>query len=545
MPIASLDVDADGVALITLDDPQRAVNVTSPALVGELIAALDHVATDPAIRGAVLTSGKSGSFVAGGDIKDFATAHDRGMSEEEAFRISDRWNVDLRRIERCGKPVAAAINGAALGGGLELALCCHHRVLVDDPKAIVGLVEVGIGLLPAGGGSQRLPRLLGIDAALRLMIDARRLKPAEALSLGIVDSVVPAAEAVDRARGWVREHAGAHACQPWERPGYRLREDEGERAALRRRWEQEIADRFQGNYPAPVALLQAVFDGAPRPIDDGLRIESRCAATLMPGAVACNLMRTTFIQKGLADRKARGAAPAAAVLAVRTLDGATLLCGGHDQPAAANEVLLVLWPPLAGVVLGEVLSGPQAPSDAVAAALACAAQRRATPVVAAPGKASFVLRLLARYRDEGRVLRDEGVSQPTIERAARRAGMAYCVSRAFVAPADCPADGALPDVATVESIRMRLLCGVALEAVRCYDEGLLPDAGDADLASVYGAGFPPWSGGVLSFIDTLGAREFASRCDLLHRSQGPRFEVPAMLRAMASTGGRFHPRGVI
>ncbi|HEX4586041.1 MAG TPA: enoyl-CoA hydratase-related protein, partial [Burkholderiaceae bacterium] len=99
MPIASLDVDADGVALITLDDPQRAVNVTSPALVGELIAALDHVATDPAIRGAVLTSGKSGSFVAGGDIKDFATAHDRGMSEEEAFRISDRWNVDLRRIE--------------------------------------------------------------------------------------------------------------------------------------------------------------------------------------------------------------------------------------------------------------------------------------------------------------------------------------------------------------------------------------------------------------------------------------------------------------
>jgi hypothetical protein len=260
----------------------------------------------------------------------------------------------------------------------------------------------------------------------------------------------------------------------------------------------------------------------------------------MPGVVARNLMRTTFIQKGLADRTARGAAPAAEVPPVRTLDGAALQCAGDVKPAA-DEALLVVWPPLAAVVLGEVLSGPQASSDAIAAALACAAQRRVTPVVVAPGRASLVQRLLARYRDEGRVLRDEGVSQTTIERAARRAGMAYSASRTFVAPADCAADAASPDLALAESIRMRLLCSVALEGARCHDEGLLPQAGAADLASVYGAGFPPWSGGVLSFIDTLGAREFVSRCDLLLRTQGPRFEVPAALRAMAATGGRFHP----
>jgi enoyl-CoA hydratase/carnithine racemase len=162
----SFAVDADGIALITLDDPSRPINVTSPELIADLMAALDRVTTDPAVRGAVITSGKAGSFVAGGDIKDFVGAHERGMTEAEAFEISHRWNVELRRIERCGKPIAAAINGVALGGGYELSLCCHHRVLVDDEKARVGLVDVSIGLLPAGGGTQRLPRLIGAGAGV-------------------------------------------------------------------------------------------------------------------------------------------------------------------------------------------------------------------------------------------------------------------------------------------------------------------------------------------------------------------------------------------
>ena len=177
MAIVTTSVGADGVALITLDDPARPANVTSPELTAELLAAIDRVAGDDAVVGAVIASGKPGRFVAGGDIKDFVGAFERRMSEAEAFELSHRWNRDLRRIERCGKPFAAAINGAALGGGFELALLCQHRVLVDEPHAVVGLVEVGLGLLPAGGGSQRLPRLVGIDAALRLMIDARRLAP--------------------------------------------------------------------------------------------------------------------------------------------------------------------------------------------------------------------------------------------------------------------------------------------------------------------------------------------------------------------------------
>src|SRR5205085_12087924 len=124
----------------------------------------------------------------------------------EAFELRHGWSRELRGSGGGGKPFARAVDGAARGGGFELARLCQHRVLVDEPHAVVGLVEVGLGLLPAGGGSQRLPRLVGIDAALRLMIDARRLAPREALSAGLVDAVVPADRLVHVARDWVRTH---------------------------------------------------------------------------------------------------------------------------------------------------------------------------------------------------------------------------------------------------------------------------------------------------------------------------------------------------
>src|SRR4051812_38653075 len=269
MAIVTMAVGADGVALITLDDPARPANVTSPELTAGLLAAIDCVANDDAVVGAVIASGKPGRFVAGGDIKDFVGAWERHMSLAEGFELSHRWNREFRRIERCGKPFAAAINGAALGGGYELALMCHHRVLVDEPQAMVGLVEVGIGLLPAGGGSQRLPRLVGVDAALRLMIDARRLAPKEALAAGLVDAVVPANRLIHVARDWVRTHP--RAKQPWEDGGPST--DKASIDALRARWQHEIDERFGPRYPAPAALLQAVFDGVQVPLDDALRIE--------------------------------------------------------------------------------------------------------------------------------------------------------------------------------------------------------------------------------------------------------------------------------
>jgi 3-hydroxyacyl-CoA dehydrogenase/enoyl-CoA hydratase/3-hydroxybutyryl-CoA epimerase len=434
MAIVTLAVDADGIALITLDDPARPANVTSPQLTAELIAAIDRVAADASIRGAVIASGKPGRFVAGGDIHDFVRARERGMTEAEAFEVSDSWNRELRRIERSGKPFAAAINGAALGGGFELALMCQHRVLVDDPRAIVGLVELSLGLLPAGGGSQRLPRLIGIDAALRLMLDARRLAPAEALAAGLVDAVVPAGRLLDTARAWVRDHPGAP--QPWDARGGAA-PDLGDLDTLRERWQHEVEQRYAACCPAPRALLNAVFDGVRRPLDEALRIEARCFAPLLPGVVARNLMRTGFVYRQQADKRARQAL-------ARGAPGVPPPVHEHDAAAPPpGGACLWLWPDAGQPALAEVASAPDAAPQLLDAALAHCAALGVTPVVLPPGRASFVRRLRAQSSLAARA--DEG----------RRA--------------------------------------LAVGDVAC--------AADADLASVLSGSCPPWSGGVISLAD--------------------------------------------
>ena len=450
LAIVTLSVDADGIALITLDDPARPMNVTSPELVAELMAALDRVATDSLITGAVLTSGKADSFVAGGDIKDFVGAHDRGMTEDQAFEISHRWNVDLRRIERCGKPIAAAINAAALGGGYELCLCCNHRVLADDETVRVGLVEVTIGLLPAGGGTQRLPRLIGVAPALALMLEGRRLRPAEALACGAVDAVVPRDRLVAAAREWVRRHP--HAVQPWDAPGYRAPDAgfdwPGERAAL--------LARTHGRYPAPVALFDAVRDGLPLAIEDGLRVESRCSAQLLPGVVARNLMRSGFVHRQLAKR----------------------------------------------------FAGPPGP---------------------------YVQRLRRACEQEVAALLAEGVAPAVIDQAARSADW-----EALPWPAEHPPAAARRDALDTEALVRRLLCATALEGIRCLDDGTAVSPAEADVGALAGIAYPRWTGGVLSYVETVGLARFAAEAEGLARSHGARFMPPPGLLERARSGRKFY-----
>jgi 3-hydroxyacyl-CoA dehydrogenase/enoyl-CoA hydratase/3-hydroxybutyryl-CoA epimerase len=447
----SLTVDADGIALITLDDPSRPVNVTSPELVGELLAALDRVAADPVIRGAVLVSGKADSFVAGGDIKDYVGAHDRGMTEAEAFEISRRWNVDLRRVERCGKPLAAAIHGVALGGGFELALCCHHRVLAGDERARVGLVEVGIGLLPAGGGTQRLPRLIGVAPALAAMLEARRMRADEALACGAVDAVVPRDELLVAARAWVCGHP--QAVQPWDVPGFRA---PGADAFDWARARTDLLARTRGRYPAPLACFDAVRDGIEHPIEEGLAIESRHSAALLPGAVARNLMRTGFVHRHLARFYADGSHP-------------------------------------------------------------------------------YVLRLRNACEREVAALLDEGVSRERIQEAARAADW-----DALPWPATPPRCGAHTPQPRVDDVVQRLLHAVALEGVRCLDERIVDGPADADVGAVAGIGYPRWTGGVLSYIETVGLDRFVHAADRLARLHGARYTPPASLRERVRAGRKFH-----
>jgi 3-hydroxyacyl-CoA dehydrogenase/enoyl-CoA hydratase/3-hydroxybutyryl-CoA epimerase len=175
----------DGIAIITLDVPGRSMNVIGAQLLKDLAAWVEEAAADSALCGVVITSAKR-NFIAGADILEMIELYDDGLTLQQGYERSQIMSRLLRRIETCGKPFAAAINGLALGGGFELCLACHYRVLNNEPRVVVGLPEVKIGLLPGAGGTQRVPRLIGIAEAMKLLTDGRHVAPAEALKLGLV-----------------------------------------------------------------------------------------------------------------------------------------------------------------------------------------------------------------------------------------------------------------------------------------------------------------------------------------------------------------------
>ena len=299
-------VDSDGIALLTIDLPGKPMNVLTPELMQDLETLVRRVAADTAVKGAVITSAKQ-AFIAGADIKEMVTAYDRGLSQQEASVFSYELNRRLRALETCGKPFAAAMNGLALGGGLEVCLACHYRVLVDDPRAVVGFPEVNIGLLPGAGGTQRTPRLVGIEPALNMILQCQNLEPQKALQLGLVHELAPANEVVARARRWVLE--SGDPVQPWDRKDFKV---PGGAGAMTPKNAQTfmvgtslLAGKTQHNYPAPIAAMSAIYEGCITPIDTGLDTESQYFGQLLAGPVARNMMRTLFLSKGAADKLSR------------------------------------------------------------------------------------------------------------------------------------------------------------------------------------------------------------------------------------------------
>ena len=200
--------DDAGIALVTFDAPGRSMNTLTAEVMRELAEIVERLRTDAAIKGAVIASGKPSGFCAGADLGELAglmaPGHATGDAErailfETVFAI----NKLFRALETCGKPVAAAITGLALGGGFELALACHHRVVAANEKLQLGLPESKVGLLPGGGGTQRVARLIGAMKALPLLLEGKSVTPAEALKLGLVHQVVPAEQVIAAATAWV------------------------------------------------------------------------------------------------------------------------------------------------------------------------------------------------------------------------------------------------------------------------------------------------------------------------------------------------------
>ncbi|HMI83815.1 MAG TPA: 3-hydroxyacyl-CoA dehydrogenase NAD-binding domain-containing protein [Polyangiaceae bacterium] len=296
----------DGVAILTWNERDRATNVVNAAALAELDAAVAKAVADASVRGVVLTSGKQGTFVTGGDLEQIqgfaAKTFDPADFLQKTVKVLDQ----LRRMETCGKPIVAALNGIALGGGYEIALACHRRILVDQRFAKVGLPEAGLGLMPGMGGTQRLPRLIGIQAALGAMLEGRQVEPEQAKKQGLVDEVVAADQLLPAAKKWIL--AGGKGVQPWDDkryspPGGGIDSSLGLQTLMGAS-AMTHANTFD-NFPHAKAILCAVYEGMKLPMDRAGKIEARYVITLLKGPVARSMLRTLFFSLQEARKGAR------------------------------------------------------------------------------------------------------------------------------------------------------------------------------------------------------------------------------------------------
>jgi 3-hydroxyacyl-CoA dehydrogenase/enoyl-CoA hydratase/3-hydroxybutyryl-CoA epimerase len=308
-----LDTDADGIATVTWDMPGKSMNVFTMEAMDELYAIITQVAGDAEIRGVIITSGKE-AFSGGADLSMLSSLletlkaggadHDALM--QRVFDETSRMSRIFRRLETCGKPVVAAVNGTCVGGAFEMILSCHARIVADDPKIKLGCPEVKVGLMAGAGGTQRIPRLAPTQEALTMLLRGEQLAPARAKALKLVDQVVPRAELLDAARRWLKE--SPRARQPWDEDGYKVPGGRVYSAAGANLWPAASAlyrRETYDNYPAARYTLSAVFEGLQVPIDTGLRIESRYFARVIQTKEAAAMIRSLFLSLQELNKLAR------------------------------------------------------------------------------------------------------------------------------------------------------------------------------------------------------------------------------------------------
>jgi 3-hydroxyacyl-CoA dehydrogenase/enoyl-CoA hydratase/3-hydroxybutyryl-CoA epimerase len=721
------EVDGDGIALITFDSPNVSMNVLSAGVMAELGQIIERIQGEDAITGAVITSGKK-AFCAGADLTELGAgmADLKGLPEDEAkqklFDIAYRLNASLRALETCGKPVAAAINGLALGGGFEVTLACHYRVMANDTGAKLGLPESLVGVLPGGGGTQRLPRLIGVMNAAPIMLQGKQFDAQSAKDQGVVHEIAPAAQIVEKAKALVKENA-LGSKQPWDQDKFKIPgggpfHPQGMQVfgaaspmLLKETW---------GNYPAQRYILSCVYEGLQVPMDAALRIESRYFTKLLMRPESRNMIRSLFLSKQSLDKGGRrpegqsksdvrkiavigagfmgaGVATVSAqagievVLIDRDQEGADKgkqhaadffakgVKRGKISEAKANELAGLItattdysllkdvdlvveavfensdlkaeitkkaeehlpkdatfgsntstipitslakassrpenfigihfFSPVEKMMLVELIVGEKTGDAAVSRAIDFVGKIKKTPIVVADTRGFYANRCVMRYIEQGMYLLTEGVKPALIENGARMAGMPvgplslqdevaidlgykvlqqtkkdlgdqfedtpnaaviekmYELGRYGRKNAKgfyvydgkskrlweelgqfAPNGKLLPDdqQPSVDEIKDRILYAQAIEAARTMEEGIVADPREADVGSILGWGFAPYTGGVLSFIDTVGAARFVKRADELKAKYGKPFEVPNLLRDMAAKKetfyGRFAPK---
>jgi 3-hydroxyacyl-CoA dehydrogenase / enoyl-CoA hydratase / 3-hydroxybutyryl-CoA epimerase len=301
----TLETGADGIAVATWNAPGRSMNVIDGTVTEELAAIIEQTAADAAVKGIVITSGKD-TFCAGADLTvlqslsrafaELASSQGEEAANARFFEDSRKWSVLCRRIETCGKPWVAALNGTAVGGGFELALACHQRVAADNTKTRLGLPEVKVGLFPGAGGTQRIARMMQPADALQFLLKGDQIDVARAKTMKLVDTVAPADELIEVAKKWIA--SGGSAQAPWDVEGFKLPGGPVHSKAgmmvftpANALYRRETYD----NYPAARAIMQVVYEGLQLPMDQALRVESRYFAHILRSPQAAAMIRSLFV----------------------------------------------------------------------------------------------------------------------------------------------------------------------------------------------------------------------------------------------------------
>lgn len=704
------------VLTLTIDIEDKPMNVLTPDFLADLTAAIESAKSDNSISGVIITSGKE-TFFAGADLKALSALAAPDVDAEELLERAGEYQRILRALETMGKPVAAAINGTALGGGLELALACHYRICVDNPKALLGCPEVQVGLLPGAGGTQRLPRLIGIEPALPLLLQGKHLSPQKAQAAGFINEVVPADELLNAAARWLASDS-ADAEQPWDKKGFKVPGGAGlmhPRAIQTLMVGSALTQKETNlNYPAPHAIMSAVYEGTVLPIDKALQIESKYFVSLLRDPVAHSMIRSLFVNKQAADKLVRrpegvdktrveklgilGAGMMGAGIAyvsaragmqvvlldrdvesaekgkdysrnigqkginrkkttsekveallekIKTTDNyadlegcdlvieavfedreikakvtaateaviptasifasntSTLPITGLAEASSRPEQFIGIhfFSPVDKMPLVEIILGKESGDKALAVALDYVQQIHKTPIVVNDSRGFYTSRVFGVFTREGMHLLTEGVKPALIENVAKQAGMPvgplavtdevslelghhvykqtkvdlgsdYKATAAddvlikmvetldrrgkrfgkgFYDYADDGSKRLWPGLSVAfpvsdvqphrDEVEKRLLYAQAIDSARCLEEGVLIAPEDGDIGSIFGWGFPPYTGGTFSYIEAIGVVEFVAEADRLAKEYGERFNVPDLLRSMAASGESFYGPG--
>ncbi|WP_321342119.1 enoyl-CoA hydratase-related protein [Breoghania sp.] len=340
------EIDSDGVALVTIDMPGRSMNVIDWPLADALKDEIAALTTNESVTAIIFASGKS-SFIAGADLAIMGDFVGPGTSPKTSAELIGRLARRFRELETCGKPVVAAASGTALGGGLELMLACHYRIAARNEKAVFGLPEVKLGLLPGGGGTQRLPRLTGVAYALPLLLEGKFVSADEALKAGFIDEIVEPDDLIAAAKRALKEGRVKPVAR-WDEKGFRLPGAAANSNAMGDQFifaNAQAHARSRGNYPALKAILSCVYEGIRLPTDKALKIEGFYFGHLVNGPEAQAMIRTLFFarqklaKEGRAKVDPQGAYAGACRKALK--DEAVRLVGQGLAPAFVQNAALV------------------------------------------------------------------------------------------------------------------------------------------------------------------------------------------------------------